>query len=228
MNNVKRVKISTGSSSGNNSSSSHFITQLQDTTTAVKELQSALEPCISIIQQHATVPSLSNHITQPPTYTTESKLSMMESNVSNDLINDGCTESLIQQQQYRTTIAVAQTLVALTVATICYLQPRLIRTSTNNKNVSCTNPNDTIKTSSTTTIIHPTNKNTSNQQQQIRSDLNHIRQLLKSVQDERNNHHFKKRKNTSIPETATTRLVQQHPSTNNVLDHNKNKRPKNR
>jgi hypothetical protein len=61
-------------------------------------------------------------------------------------------------------VAKAQTLLALTLATLCFLKPRLMRAS---------------KVATTPALITSSN----NQQQiQIRSDLNHIRRLLSSLE----------------------------------------------
>jgi hypothetical protein len=61
-------------------------------------------------------------------------------------------------------VAMAQTLVALTLATLCFLKPRVVRTS---------------KLATTPTLLASSN---SQLQIQIRSDLNHLRQLLSSLE----------------------------------------------
>ena len=86
---------------------------------------------------------------------------------------------------------VAKAIVALTLATACYLQPQLLRTDVNNNNNNSNKKQQQLTTSSTAAAASASQKK---QSQQIRSDLNHIRQLLKQIQE------CHKRKNSSSQE----------------------------
>ena len=129
-----------------NSSSSRLLTQLQETTAATLKLQQSLQPYMKVLR-HETDP---HHSTTP----------------DHDNLYDTSTDRIASStlDQHRT--VVAKTVVALTLATICYLKPHLQRTS---------------KSKPTTTIT--TTASQKKVTQQIRSDLNQIRQLLKKVQE---------------------------------------------
>jgi hypothetical protein len=128
-------------------SSSTSLQALADTTEAIKELQRCLEPWLAILRRR-------------------SRSGSMNDTTATTILTTGTS----RQQHHE---AMAQGLVALTLATICFMRPRLLRTSAAKAT--------TTTTSTTTTTTTASSSNS--QQQQIRSDLNHIRQLLKKLQE---------------------------------------------
>lgn len=138
------------------SSSSSLITKLQETTAATRKLQQSLQPYIEIL----------NH---PPD--TSSTGSITHHN-DNDVGTVNGPSTIIAPSEHDK--AVAKAIVALTLATTCYLKPHLLRIVNNNKNQL---------TTSTTVATSASSASQKKQTQQIRLDLNHIRQLLKQVQE---------------------------------------------
>jgi hypothetical protein len=86
-------------------------------------------------------------------------------------------------------VAKAQTLVALTLATLCFLKPRLMRAS---------------KVATTPAVVA---SSSNHQQIQIRSDLNHIRQLLSSLESR-----VSSRETTETPMVSAS-LTERHTAT---------------
>ena len=129
-----------------NSTSSRLMAQLQEATAATAKLQQSLQPYIKTLYEAE--------------HTGSSTHPHSVSDVDVVIPRDSPTSEHKK--------IVAKTVVALTLATICYLKPHLQRTSKSNQLITKT-------TSSSSSQAQQT--------QQIRSDLNHIRQLLKKVQE---------------------------------------------
>jgi hypothetical protein len=151
------------------SADSRFITQLQVTTAAVQELHKSIGPFLNILKQRDTTPSNARIPGKGPSHLHNNTATTPEEyRAHNDELRP--TSSIQNTPQ---DIVVAQSVVALTLSTMCYLQPRLVRVSNHNQS--------TRMKSSTLPLTNTKSK----QQTQIRLDLNHIRQLLKTVRAKR-------------------------------------------
>ena len=132
-----------------NGKNSRLMTQLQETTVATQQLQQALQPYLHRLT-HAPPPDHTGHGTTHDHHQAP----------------DTTSTSTVEHQT-----VVAKSVVALTLATICYLKPHIQRADKSNHASHHRTESSSLTVSSE-----------KQQSQQIRSDLNHIRQLLKKVQ----------------------------------------------
>lgn len=139
------------------------MTQLQETNAATVKLQESLQPYLKTLSEADRYHSTTQH----------------DTSASND------TNTASSTSEHKKVI-VAKAVVALTLATVCYLKPHLLRTTTSSSK-SYTTRNTTTPTKTASSLAQK------QETQQIRSDLNHIRQLIKKVQE------CHKRKETSNP-----------------------------